>query len=295
MNPASSKASVAAIVVTCNRLSLLKECIQALRSQTRKPDEIIVIDNASTDETPKWLAEQKDLTVVRQENLGSSGGQYTGIKTAYQKQHDWFWCMDDDTIPHADALEKMTVTPQFTDAATGFIASLVLWTDGTPHRMNSGLTDIPESWYRTVLVDKCVRMRVVSFVSVMLSRVAVEACGLPLKDMFLWFDDYEYTDRITRKYGGYLALESVATHKTKVNQGPVVDRVTPETEMKFLCSVRNRVVLMRCLAMSSTQRFIRIWGGLARVCGMIVRGRAPVKSINWFFKGLFFCTTPDHV
>ena len=81
---------IAAIVVTFNRLTLLQECIQALRDQTRRPDEIIVVDNSSTDGTREWLNAQLDLTVVRQGNLGSSGGQQTGIKTAYQKGYDWF-------------------------------------------------------------------------------------------------------------------------------------------------------------------------------------------------------------
>ena len=54
--------SIAAIVVTFNRLALLQECVAALRSQTRRPDEIILINNGSTDGTAKWLAEQSDLT-----------------------------------------------------------------------------------------------------------------------------------------------------------------------------------------------------------------------------------------
>ena len=40
-----------AIVVTYNRLSLLKECIHGILSQTKKADNIIVINNQSTDGT----------------------------------------------------------------------------------------------------------------------------------------------------------------------------------------------------------------------------------------------------
>ncbi len=50
-----SKNTIAAVVVTYNRLELLKECIEAVLSQTHKPDAIIVIDNGSTDSTPEWL------------------------------------------------------------------------------------------------------------------------------------------------------------------------------------------------------------------------------------------------
>ena len=38
---------IAAVVVTYNRLELLKKCIQSLRDQTRRLDEIIVVNNKS--------------------------------------------------------------------------------------------------------------------------------------------------------------------------------------------------------------------------------------------------------
>ena len=53
-----------AIVVTYNRVNLLKECITALRNQTHKPDAILVINNGSTDDTAQWLQTQKDLLVI---------------------------------------------------------------------------------------------------------------------------------------------------------------------------------------------------------------------------------------
>ncbi|MDB5174895.1 MAG: hypothetical protein JWN51_3668, partial [Phycisphaerales bacterium] len=46
--------------------------------------DIFVIDNASEDGTSDWLKDQSDLTVISQANLGSSGGQYAGVKAAYQ-------------------------------------------------------------------------------------------------------------------------------------------------------------------------------------------------------------------
>jgi glycosyltransferase involved in cell wall biosynthesis len=120
----------AAIVVTHNRLALLKENLNALRGQTRMPDEIIVVNNGSTDGTAEWLKSQPGLTVVPQENLGSSGGQFTGIKTAYARGHDWFWCMDDDVVPKPDALEQLLNCARASDERTGFLCSVVRWTDG---------------------------------------------------------------------------------------------------------------------------------------------------------------------
>ena len=77
-----------AIVVTYNRLSLLKECIHGILSQTKKADNIIVINNQSTDGTGEWLATQP-VTTITQENKGGAWGFFTGIKSAYESGADW--------------------------------------------------------------------------------------------------------------------------------------------------------------------------------------------------------------
>jgi rhamnopyranosyl-N-acetylglucosaminyl-diphospho-decaprenol beta-1,3/1,4-galactofuranosyltransferase len=98
---------VIAVIVTYNRQQLLSECITALKNQTRKVDKILVINNGSTDETSSWLQSQHDIDHISQENVGSAGGFYTGIKTAYESGYNWMWMMDDDGYPKEDALEKL--------------------------------------------------------------------------------------------------------------------------------------------------------------------------------------------
>jgi rhamnopyranosyl-N-acetylglucosaminyl-diphospho-decaprenol beta-1,3/1,4-galactofuranosyltransferase len=60
---------IIAVIVPFSRLSLLKKCISTVTQQSRKPDEIIVINNGSTDGTESWLSQQP-LTYYTQENLG---------------------------------------------------------------------------------------------------------------------------------------------------------------------------------------------------------------------------------
>lgn len=58
------------VVVTYNRLSLLKEVIDSLRKQTYESRDIIVVNNGSTDDTPNWLKEQNDIKTITQRNVG---------------------------------------------------------------------------------------------------------------------------------------------------------------------------------------------------------------------------------
>ena len=102
--------TIAAVVVTYNRLALLKDCIEALRHQTRRLDAIIVINNSSTDGTRDWLESQNDLYVVHQENGGGALGFYRGMKEAFAKGYDWVWMMDDDVEPLTSCLQEVVLT-----------------------------------------------------------------------------------------------------------------------------------------------------------------------------------------
>lgn len=73
------------VVIPChNGVEWTAACLQSLLSQTEPPDEILVVDNASSDATPR-LGEQFGPTVrvLRQaRNLGFAGGVNAGIRAA---------------------------------------------------------------------------------------------------------------------------------------------------------------------------------------------------------------------
>lgn len=112
MNEEKEKVSIAAVVVTYNRKELLRQNLNSLLAQTRPVDEIIVMNNASTDGTAEMLAREfkyPQITVVTMpENIGAAGGFHEGMKLAYEKRYDWIWVMDDDAFPYKDALERLT-------------------------------------------------------------------------------------------------------------------------------------------------------------------------------------------
>ena len=65
------------VVVTYNRLSLLKECLSALENQTYPIQRIVIVDNCSTDGTSEFLDSLTDtryLIIHSKENIGGAGG-----------------------------------------------------------------------------------------------------------------------------------------------------------------------------------------------------------------------------
>lgn len=102
--------TVASVTVVYNAAVVLSRHLQSLKSQSRKLDEIVVVDNASTDGTRGLLAkEYPDVTVLSlPENCGVGGGLAAGLEyAALQKKHDWVWIFDQDGVPERDSLARL--------------------------------------------------------------------------------------------------------------------------------------------------------------------------------------------
>ena len=243
---------IAAVVVTFNRLEKLKKVLASLEAQTRLPDQLVIVNNAATDGTDSFLKEyaanfkysdsvQLDI-VTLEKNEGGAGGFSAGMRRAYEIGCDYAWIFDDDGYPEPDALDKLFKGYGDAVAELGpdvpFACSLVKFIDGTISEMNN---PIPTwDWGRLkakgldiVLVSRC------SFVSVLIPRWVMEAFGLPYKEYFIWFDDAEYTLRITRACPGVQVLDSVVLHDMGVNRGVNFGMINEKNVWKFLYGARN--------------------------------------------------------
>lgn len=207
------------VVVTYNRLSLLKEVIDSLRKQTYENRDIIVVNNGSTDDTPIWLKEQNDIKTINQDNVGGAGGFFTGMKFVTENHYDFCWIMDDDVVCEDTALSELIHAYEKVPDA-GFICSRVIGINGNPMNTpapftgNTGLdySDI----YEKVIDHALVRVNNATFVSVLFSTSIIKEFGLPYKEYFIWGDDHEYTTRISAKKPCYIACKSVAIHKRNI-------------------------------------------------------------------------------
>lgn len=94
---------VLAAIVTYNRSMLLSRCINSIENQVRKPDDLIVVNNASTDDTESMLL-KREVRYVTQPNTGAAGGWYRCIEIALQENFDMVWLMDDDGYSDPKAL-----------------------------------------------------------------------------------------------------------------------------------------------------------------------------------------------
>ena len=236
---------VAAVVVTYNRRQLLMESLAALQAQTRPADTVIVVDNASTDESA--AAVRAGFPGVRLErltrNTGGAGGFAFGMALALATDAGLIWLMDDDTVPEPGALAALLdARDRHPGGPPALIASRVVWTDGRPHPMNTPRVKpfAREAERRAAAAAGCQPIRSASFVSVLVDARVAAARGLPQADYFLWNDDFEFTTRLLRGQAGLLCPASVVVHKTAAFGGTDAD-----PGPRFFYEVRNKIWMLR--------------------------------------------------
>ena len=176
-------------------------------------------------------------------NLGGAGGFNWGIRRAVEDGYDYVWVMDDDCLVHDDSLFELVVAAEALDYDFGYLSSVARWTDGTLCRFNVQrhpfTRDVRD---QTLPLQPC---SIASFVSLFFPASVVLELGLPIKDFFVWSDDWEFTRRISRVHPCYIVGGSVVTHASAANKkGTIVD-CDPQRIDRYKLIYRNDVYWYR--------------------------------------------------
>lgn len=236
----------AAVVVTYNRLPLLRQCLAALTAQTAPGLTIFLIDNASTDGTAEAVAAMVLPNLVYRntgKNLGGAGGFAYGVREAALAGYDALWLMDDDTLPTPTALAEFLQADRDLHGRYGWLSGRALAPDGTDQPMNlqrvTPYKDLPS------FDGARIPAVMASFVSLFLRTETVRRYGLPIAEFFIWSDDWEYTRRISRAQPCYVIPASRVVHAMQ-NPGIVnIAADVPARWERYRYFYRNDVVLYR--------------------------------------------------
>ena len=221
---------IAAVIVTFNRLSLLKEVLDAFDHQTRIPDYMIIVDNASTDGTGEYLIDwekrsvgNQKIIITSESNVGGSGGFYIGTKKAVDTDADWVWVSDDDAVPALDVFEKAEKHISEIKNIDGVSAVCTsVWTSGRIALSNRSrrrmtmfdvkLDHVGENEYKNTTFE-CDNF---SYVGVLMNREKLKRVGLIKAEYFIWRDDVEHSWRLS-EVGKILCFpDMVVNHKANV-------------------------------------------------------------------------------
>jgi GT2 family glycosyltransferase len=251
---------VAAAITTFNRLESVQRCIAAIRAQDRPPDEIIVVDDVSTDGTGEWLDAQPDVVAIHQpENGGCANSFQTVLQAVYDRGHDFAWTMDDDVYPDPDALRVILET--YEDLTRkgvkvgGLAAYQVQWNpEGGPTWLPFRLPSTVSRAFRYRYLSpeiaaergkgEPIEIDLYAFIGTLFPRQAMAEVGFPSRDFYYYGEDADYALRLAEAgYKSFLVPRSIVQHTGGGFNAPRT--LPPKANWRYYYMYRNQLTLVR--------------------------------------------------
>ena len=247
--------TVCAVIVTHRRPGQLAKSLDAVTSQGRRPDQLVVVDNDDDARVADLVAGQPipSTYLASRRNLGGAGGFALGMLHALALGADWIWLADDDGRPHGpDVLATLLACAERHGLAE--VSPMVCDLDD-PERLafplRRGLV-----WRRRVSelrIDGAGDLLpgIASLFNGALFRAStVEAVGVPDIRLFVRGDEVELHRRLVRSglpFG--TCLEAVYLHPQGSDEfkpilGGRMHTQYPEDDTKRFFTYRNRGYLL---------------------------------------------------
>ena len=276
--------SVCIVIVTWNRLEMLKACVAAAKKNAAVAD-ILVVDNASTDGTHEWLGSQDGISVLSlPENTGGAGGFAAGMKWAYDRGYGWMWIMDDDVVPLEGALDVLAANKCRADVIQGAKyeadgAECVF--EGLLNPRTMRRKRIPVS---AVPIEGFVPCNVATFEGLFVSREAVETIGYPDASFFYGLDDLFYGYRASEKLRFIFVPQFVLKKQVDKRRANVAGRrFYSSTPQSRYYHTRNYWKVMRYLRDAD----VGSWRMYATYFYEAAKAFIITLLVEWNFKGSF--------
>jgi glycosyltransferase involved in cell wall biosynthesis len=194
---------ISVIIPFYNRAHTLPRALDSVLAQTSHADEIILVDDGSSDSGAELIRHQyPEVSLLQQPNLGVSAARNTGIRHA---RYDWIALLDSDDEWQPDKLARIRETQQVhTDA--WLIHSDEIWIRNG-HRVN------PMNKHRKyggMIFEHCLPLCVISPSAVVMRRSLFDDIGL-FDESLPACEDYDLWLRLCHRYPVYFIDEPLIT------------------------------------------------------------------------------------
>ncbi len=273
---------ISVVIVTYDGWPLLRECLRSLQHQSRRPAEVIVVDNGSHDGTRDHLLSQfPDVTLVAAgRNLGFAAGNNLGIARA---RGGLVVLLNNDTVAEPEFLARL-VDPFDRDPRLGSVASTMVFSSAPDIIASAGI----DVFDNGLALDRglglpreaCpVEMPVfgASAGAAAYRRAALDDAGLFPESFFMYLEDVDLAWRLRLR-----GWDTVHAPAAVVRHDYSASAVEGSARKRFLLA-RNRLwVIARCAPGSLLRRCwwrivrydAQVFGyGIARLDHAAARGR----------------------
>lgn len=210
---------VSVVIAAYNAAHTVSQTIDSLLSQTRRPDEIVVVDDGSTDDTQRILNRYRgQLRAITQTNRGLAAARNTGFEAA---TGDYIAVIDSDDLAHERRIELQSACLRADPSITLCFSEFSAFGDvEAPSYMKRYYSEAPRdpsqyqahfgapfqltatdgtsvAAYRSNLFDKLVHGNFVHPPTMMLRRTLFQATG-PFDGTFRFNSDWDWIARASR-------------------------------------------------------------------------------------------------
>jgi glycosyltransferase involved in cell wall biosynthesis len=219
---------VLAYIHSFNDGDVIDRALDGVRRQTRPPDAILLVDNASTDGTLDRTFPETVTVIRNPANLGSSGAIPIGFAHALEHDFDWMWIIDADSVPDPEALATLlheySGWPASLQEETAFIACLPLdQPEGTP-RHGRLFTRYGRVVVTPTPEQRCYLCHVSIWSGCLYRMAAVRRIGFPNPDYFVDRGELEYAYRVmTAGYKAFIHQDAIT--RQNIRGEPIPKRV----------------------------------------------------------------------
>lgn len=219
---------VCAVVLNWNGWQDTARCLASLRDSVGVDLHVVVVDNGSTDGSPKHLAPLLPTPwgeLIRAgRNLGFTGGVNLGLRRAVERGADYAFLLNNDATVAPDGIVRL-VTAAASHPDVGCAGPKIVWADEPGRLWSAGMSI---SWPRAAIhahrdepddgrYDGRRLVQGLSACALLITRAALERVGLLDERYFAYYEDIDWCLRA--RQAGLRALyvgDACAAHRGSV-------------------------------------------------------------------------------
>jgi GT2 family glycosyltransferase len=237
------------ILVNYNGYKDTIECVNSLKKINYNNYKIILVDNASSDDSAKILKQKlNDCEIIKsKKNLGFAGGNNLGIKYSLDHKADYILLLNNDTIVEPQFLNNMLNSFSIGSKIGIVGCKIMYYSQKNIIWYGGGYID----WFKFIgvhygmrQIDKgqCNNKKEMDFVTgccMLVRREVFEKIGLLAEDYFMYFEDVDFCAKV--KNAGFVIWynpEAVIYHKVGLSSGG------EESPFSIEWCTRNRLLFM---------------------------------------------------
>lgn len=238
---------VGIVLVNYNGAKFQNDCIRTVKSMTYQNFEIIVVDNASSDNSLKLLRDEfSDITIIEtRKNNGFSKGSNIGIKYGLQNGCEYIMLLNNDTEVHIKLLELLMKNANSNTVVVPkmyyYELKNMLWYAGGKINWNKGI--IEHIGINTTDNIKYSKKKYVTFGTgccLLIHKNIFEKVGLLDENYFMYYEDVDFCIRVLKNHYKILYVpKAYLWHKVSSSSGG------KSSDISVYYSNRNRLYIMK--------------------------------------------------